>query len=42
MGERARERCRASFSLERLVDDSVELYGSLLEAAVTVSRRRSR
>jgi glycosyltransferase involved in cell wall biosynthesis len=33
MGERARERCRASFSLERLVDDSVELYGSLLEAA---------
>jgi glycosyltransferase involved in cell wall biosynthesis len=38
IGERARERCRASFSLERLVDDSVELYGSLLEAAP--ARRR--
>jgi glycosyltransferase involved in cell wall biosynthesis len=33
MGARARERCRAMFSLDRLVDDSVELYRSLLEAA---------
>jgi glycosyltransferase involved in cell wall biosynthesis len=32
MGERARVRCRASFSLGRLVDDSVELYSSLLES----------
>lgn len=33
MGVQARERCRALFSLERLVDDSVELYRSLLETA---------
>jgi glycosyltransferase involved in cell wall biosynthesis len=32
MGMSARARCRASFSLERLVDDSVELYRSLLDA----------
>jgi glycosyltransferase involved in cell wall biosynthesis len=33
MGAAARRRCRASFSLDRLVDDSVELYRSLLVAA---------
>jgi hypothetical protein len=30
MGARARARCRALFSLDRLVDDSVVLYRSLL------------
>ena len=38
MGAKARERCRASFSLDRLVDDSVELYRSLLEPSASRSR----
>jgi glycosyltransferase involved in cell wall biosynthesis len=33
LGTAARLRCRASFSLDRLVDDSVGLYRSLLDAA---------
>jgi glycosyltransferase involved in cell wall biosynthesis len=37
MGTKARARCRELFSLERLVDDSVALYRTLLEAP-TASR----
>jgi glycosyltransferase involved in cell wall biosynthesis len=33
MGASARARCRAMFSLDRLVDDSVDLYRSLLAEA---------